>query len=81
MELGDAVIKEPGKQLFVAYPAAVFFESSSLSILRFVPLYMASVIAALYSARSEGTVRSSTSSSVSRGFFSSLFLRLWMRML
>ena len=47
MKLGEAVIKEPGKQLFVAYPAAGFFETSSLSMFLLVPLIIASVIAAL----------------------------------
>lgn len=67
---------QTGKQFFVCYPTCAFFGSFSLSILRFVPLYKASIIADLYSARSDGTVRSSTSSSVSKDFLLSLFLRL-----
>lgn len=51
-QLYDAVIKEPGKQLIVRYPACVFFSSSSLSTFRLVPRIMASMIASLYSARS-----------------------------
>lgn len=51
-QLNDAVIKEPGKQLIVCYPATVFFPSSSLSTLRLVPRIMAFMIASLYSARS-----------------------------
>ncbi|MBQ4370067.1 MAG: hypothetical protein II784_03600 [Oscillospiraceae bacterium] len=43
MKLGEAVIKEPGKQLFVRYPTTAFFESPSLSTFLFVPLYIASV--------------------------------------
>ena len=39
------VKNQPGKQLFVAYPTDTFFEdSSSLSILRFVPLNIASIM-------------------------------------
>lgn len=38
MKLGEAVIKEPGKQLFVRYPTTAFFESPSLSTFLFVPL-------------------------------------------
>ncbi len=51
-QLYDPIIKEPGKQLIVRYPATVFFPSSSLSTLRLVPRTMASMIASLYSARS-----------------------------
>ena len=51
-QLNDAVVKEPGEQLIVCYPAAVFFPSSSLSTFRLVPRTMASMIASLYSARS-----------------------------
>ena len=51
-QLYDAVVKEPGEQLIVCYPAAVFFPSSSLSTFRLVPRTMASMIASLYSARS-----------------------------
>lgn len=40
-------IEKPGEQLSVCYPASVFFPSSSLCTSRFVPRYMASVIAAL----------------------------------
>ena len=40
-----AVKNQPGKQLLVAYPTDTFFEdSSSLSILRFVPLNIASIM-------------------------------------
>ena len=47
--LNRAVIEEPGKQLVVVYPAFLFFDvgASSLSISRFVPLNMASVMAVL----------------------------------
>lgn len=47
-QMGKAVIKQPGKQLCVCYPAAIaFFAVSSLSTCRRVPLYRASVMAAL----------------------------------
>ena len=46
-QMGHAVIQKPGKQFFIAYPAAVFFPSGSLSIFRFVPRYMASMMASL----------------------------------
>ena len=46
-EMGHAVIQKPGKQFSIAYPAAVFFPSGSLSIFRFVPRYMASMMASL----------------------------------
>ncbi len=53
VQLNDAVVKEPGKQLFVCYPARLFFPPpSSLSTLRCVPRVMASMMASLYSARS-----------------------------
>ena len=43
-----AIEYEPGKQLIIAYPANGFFEgSSSLSMYRFVPLNIASMIASL----------------------------------
>lgn len=42
---GYAIKNQPGKQLLVAYPTCAFFEdSSSLSILRFVPLNIASIM-------------------------------------
>ena len=47
----DAVKDQPGKDLIVCYPAVVFFEGS-LSTSRFAPLYMAVMMAVLYSARS-----------------------------
>ena len=47
----DAVKDQPGKDLRVFYPAVVFFEGS-LSISRFAPLYIAVMMAVLYSARS-----------------------------
>lgn len=47
MKLADAEIEKPGKQLIVAYSAAVFFESGSLSTFRFVPLNIASMMASL----------------------------------
>ena len=81
MKVGDAEIKKPGKKLPVGYSASGFFGSVSLSTFRFIPFIIASVIASLYEARSEGTVRSSTSSSVRRGLGLSLFLRLWIIML
>ncbi len=57
-ELAHPVIDEPGKQLFVAYPACAFFPaSSSLRMYRAVPRYMASMIAPLYFAKSAGEVR------------------------
>lgn len=48
-QLNRAVIQKPGKQLLVVYPATPFFDvgSSSLSTVRFVPLNIASVMAAL----------------------------------
>ena len=76
VKLGDAKIKQPGKQLFVAYPTCAFFGFVSLSMLRFVPRYSASVMAVLYSPRSEGTVRSSTSSVVRTCFGLSACFRL-----
>ena len=76
IEMGDAVIQEPGEQFRVVYPAVAFFESFSLSTLRCVPLNSASVIADLYSVRSCGVVRISTSSSVSRALGLSLCLML-----
>ena len=67
MKVGKTVIKKPGKQLRIGdrYPTCAFFESFSLSTLRLVPLYSASVMAVLYPARSRGVVKSSTTSSVS----------------
>ena len=48
MKLADTEIQKPGKQFLVCYPTDAFFEgSSSLSILRLVPLSRASVIATL----------------------------------
>ena len=45
VQQSDAVKNQPGKQLLVAYPTCAFFEdSSSLSILRFVPLNIASIM-------------------------------------
>lgn len=76
MKLADAVIEKPGKQLFVIYSAAAFFKSGSLSTFRFVPRYMASIMASLYPVSSIGDVRSSTSSAVSSAFFSSGCFRL-----
>ena len=76
VELGCAIIQKPGKQFFAAYSAAAFFGSASLRMFRLVPRYIASIRASLYRARSEGTVSSSTVSSVS----SSLGLSLWVRL-
>ena len=59
VQMRHAVINKQGKQLIVIYPALCFFSSASDSICRFVPLNKASVIAALYSANSCGTVNSS----------------------
>ena len=73
------VIKKSGKQLLIAYPTCTFFDSgSSDSMYLFVSLNIASVMASLYPARSKGYVKSSTSSSVSSGFFS-WFIRLSIR--
>lgn len=47
----DTVKYQPGKDFVVSYPAVVFFEGS-LSISRFAPLYIAVMMAVLYSARS-----------------------------
>ncbi len=47
MQHRHAEIQKPGEQLVVCYPACVFFPSSSLCTSRFVPRYMASVMAAL----------------------------------
>jgi len=48
MEERYTIKNQSGKQLFVAYPTCAFFEgSSSLSTFRFVPLYMASMMAFL----------------------------------
>ena len=47
----DAVKDQPGKDLVVCYPAAVFFDAS-LSTSRFAPLYIAVMMAVLYAARS-----------------------------
>ena len=45
VQQSHAVKNQPGKQLLVAYPTCAFFEdSSSLSILRFVPLNIASIM-------------------------------------
>lgn len=77
MKVGEAVIQKPGKQFFIAYPTTLFFPvASSLWIFRLVPLYMASIMASLYPARSEGAVNNSTISSVSSSFGAPLFLRL-----
>ena len=51
----------PGKQLVTAYPACVFFVSGSLAMFRFVPRYMACMMAFLHPARSKGEVSSSRS--------------------
>ena len=76
VQLRRAVIEQPSEQFCVIHSAVTaFFEISSLSMLRFVPFSIASVIASLYSASSPGEVRSSTVSSVSSSFLSS-FLRL-----
>lgn len=64
------VKNEPGKQLLVAYPTTAFFGSSSDSTSRFVPLYIASIMALLYSASWKGEVSSSTASSVSKSCLS-----------
>ncbi len=76
VQLCDAKIEKPGKQLLIAYPTYTFFGSVSLSMLRLVPRNIASVIAVLYSARSDGTVKSSTSSVVRTGLGLSLCFRL-----
>lgn len=82
VKLGDSVIQKPGEQLLVAYlggsscPAGAFFGSASLSTFRFVPRNMAAITASLYAVSSKGEVRSSTSSSVSKSFWSSLWRRL-----
>jgi len=47
----DAVKDQPGKDLVVCYPAVVFFDAS-LSTSRLEPLYIAVMMAVLYSARS-----------------------------
>lgn len=47
LALNEDLAQKPGKQFFIAYPAAVFFPSGSLSIFRFVPRYMASMMASL----------------------------------
>ena len=47
MKLRRPVIQKPGKQFRIAYPAAVFFPSGSLSTFRFVPRYIASMMASL----------------------------------
>lgn len=60
IQLDYTVIKKSGKELLVTYPTAVFFELSSLLMFRFVPLYIDSIIAVLYSAKSNGDVKSST---------------------
>ena len=52
MEVGDAVIEQPGKQLFTDYPARVFFGSLSLTTFLLVPRYMACMMAFLHPARS-----------------------------
>lgn len=71
VQLRRAVIEQPSEQFIIVYSAVTaFFEVSSLSTFRFVPLSIASVIASLYSASSPGEVRSSTVSSVSSGFLS-----------
>lgn len=81
VQLRRSVIEQPGEQFCVIHSAVTaFFEVSSLSMLRFVPFSIASVIASLYSASSPGEVRSSTVSSVRSGFLS-LFLRLCISML
>ena len=73
----NAVKNQSGKQLFIAYPTCAFFEFGSLSTSRLVPLYMASMMAFLYSANSKGEVRSSTDSSASSSFFAFGFCRLY----
>ena len=52
VEEGGAVIEQPGKQLVTAYPACAFFASGSLAMFRFVPRYMACMMAFLHPARS-----------------------------
>ena len=74
MKQTDTVKYQPGKDFTVCYPAVVFFVGS-LSTSRFAPLYIAVIMAFLYSARSYGEVSSSTVSSVRSGFFFS-FQRL-----
>ena len=76
IQMCKSVIKKSGKQLIVCYPTFVFFESDSLSIFLFVPFCIESIIALLYSARSNVEVKSSTSSSQSKGFLLSRFFRL-----
>lgn len=76
IQMCKSVIKKSGEQFIVRYPTFVFFEVCSLSIFLFVPLCIESIIALLYSARSNGEVKSSTSSSVSNGFLLFGFFRL-----
>ena len=76
IQMCKSVIKKSGEQLIVRYPTFVFFKSDSLSMFRFVPFCIETIIVFLYSARSNGEVKSSTSSSVSNGFLLSRFFRL-----
>lgn len=76
VQMCKSVIKKSGEQLIVRYPTFVFFESDALSIFLFVPLFIESIIAFLYSARSNGEVKSSTSSSQSKSFLLFGFFRL-----
>jgi hypothetical protein len=86
MQLHYTVIDQSGKQLFIRYPGggrlptSAFFSESSLPTYRLVPFVIASMIAALYAARSYGEVKSSTASSVSSSRFSE-FCKLWIRTL
>ena len=47
VEQGHPVKDQSGKQFLIAYPTAAFFESSSDSTSRLVPLYIASMMAFL----------------------------------
>ena len=51
-EVGDTVVEKPGEQFVTAYPACAFFVSGSLFTFRFVPRYMACMMASLHPARS-----------------------------
>ena len=79
MKLRRSVIEKPGEQFRIGNrsPTYAFFALISLSTFRFVPLYIASKIADLYSASSRGLVSSSTVSCVSSSCLSSGARRLW----
>ena len=78
MEQRYAIEDESGEQLSVIRPTYAFFElASSLSTSRFVPLNIAAMIASLYTARSDGVVKSSTVSSESSSCLSLGLLKLW----